>query len=203
MLKDIRDLQLYMCRSRNEIAAIRERRLLCSPGCSEAECARLDEVLPGLPGSYVRCIRAFDLRLFEIGYFLMRPRFGKGGIVEKLILTNTSESNPMLPFLRSYGLYEVAAWEADPVCVATDKSPFADGAVLWVTLPEPRSQISPLASNFELFMIIAGNLDLVRDRNSRAIDNSAAHVEFREALRGLNVSGNEAIAWGKIAEVVL
>ena len=203
MISKLSELQEHTRWIAGKVPELREEILLNSPGCTGAECARLKEVLHNLPDGYIECLQKFDLRRFGLCYFSLRPSFGKNGIVESLILANISETNPMLPFLRSHGLYEVAAWEADPVCVATGDSSYPEGAVLWVTPPEPVYQIMPLADDFEKFLLIAGNLDAVRDRYSKAVDRRASAQEFMGVLRYLRVSEEASISWKKIADVVL
>jgi hypothetical protein len=204
MIINLSELQDYTRRLAVKFPALKDEILLRSPGCTGVECGRLKDSLPDLPGSYIECVQKFDLLGVAIGYFqLSTGRFTGYSFVDGLISTNSLDKNPLLPFLRSNGLYEVGAYEADPICVSTRKSRYAEGMVLRLSPPELISRIMPLADNFEEFMLLVGNLDAIREKYSKSMNGINAVEEFIGILRNMQVSGEALASWRIISEVVL
>lgn len=63
------------------------------------------------------CAERFALSGVELGMAMLGPPdFGGDTLGKRLTLAN-GPANSVGGFLRASGLYEVGAWEADPVCV--------------------------------------------------------------------------------------
>jgi len=140
----------------------------------------------------------------SIGYFRLWPRTTKAfDLVECIVQINTSERNPFLPALREKGLCEVAAWEAEPICVATKKSAYLEGTVVKISRAQASVKGVFLANNFETFLLIAGNLDSIRDKHSNTGDTISALAEFERCLDYFALSPEGISAWKSISEVVL
>ncbi len=93
-----------------------------TPGLSPDAAADLEQRLPGLPGSYVECLRAVDVLDSPMGEF-------------RLSLAEPAE-------LEALGLIEVASAGGDSLCVERG----GDGRVLWVRdEPVPREVASSFA----------------------------------------------------------
>ena len=101
------------------------------------------------------------------------------------------------------GLYEVATWEAEPICVATNKSSHKEGSVLKISIAQPSPKEDLLAPNFETFLLIAGNLDAIRDEYSRTENIVEARAEFELCLTHYELPNEALTAWKNISSVVL
>jgi len=106
---------------------------------------------------------------------------------------------------RQHGAYQVASWEADPICVAHTEGTFKIGQVVKYNTADPRARPAVLADSFEQFLLIAANLDEIRGRHANAGEPTRALREFREYLTPL-VAGRQddmESTWTQIAGVVL
>jgi hypothetical protein len=186
-----------------KLPALKNEIVLKSPGISQSDYARLTSSLPNLPESYLKCIQSVDVKGVSIGYFRLWPRAVKAdNLVEGLVKMNAPEKNPLWHFLREKGFYEVAAWEAEPICVATKKSSQEEGSVLKISIAQPSLKENLLAPNFETFLLIAGNLDAIRGKHSKTGDRASASAEFEDCLVYFALPGEAVIAWKGISGVV-
>jgi hypothetical protein len=208
VLLTLSDLQNYTRELAQKIPALREEIILESPGCSVSECERAKENLPEISDNYLSCIQRLDLKGKAIGLFRLSPgtrrRQGRN-LVDDLLETNTSDSNPLKSLLQRDSLTQVAAWEADPICVAGTGSAYAEGKVLLVDnfSTKPGFEVKPLADSFETLLLLAGNLDAIRDKYSGTGNSAAALQEFNTCLREFGVRNEATPSWKMISELVL
>lgn len=204
MITNLKELQDYTKRLMEKLPEIKNEILLCSPGCSEAQISQLIHALPNIPESYLRCIRQFNLFGVSIGYFRLWPGILVGDdFIQGLIKTNLSESNPVLQFLQRNGLYEVATWDTAPIAVASRTSNNRNGKVFLINCENDRIFVSPLAKDFEDFLLIAGNLDEIRDRLLQAHEAMKPIEEFSKCLETFHVEKETKDLWLSIGKVVL
>jgi hypothetical protein len=199
------DLREYSRQSSVAEPLLAERLLIEAPGCSPEECERLRKVFPDLPRSYIETVAAVRLRGVDLGYFRLWPgRLGAADIVECLAAENAEKTNPYAGLCAREGLYEVAAWEADPICVASSRSSHDPGRVFRMDTTDPHNvEVRPLAKDFETFLLLAGNLDEVRSQCAQSGERAPAFREFERRLMVFRVAEEEAKTWRSIAEAVL
>ena len=120
MLDNLIALKNYTRRMGEKLPALKNEIVLKSPGISQSDCARLKDALPNLPDSYLRCIQLLDAKGVFMGYFRLWPMAAQAAdMVESLVQINRPGQNPFFNTLRELNLYEVAAWEAEPIWVAS------------------------------------------------------------------------------------
>lgn len=204
MITDISALKAHTIRMGEKLPALESEIVLKSPGIGQSDCARLKSSILNLPESYLKCVQSLNVNGVLIGYFHLWPRGTKNvDLVDGLVKINSPENNPLWNFLKESGLFEVAAWEAEPICVASNKSTYEEGTILKISIAQPFPKVELLAQNFEAFLLIAGNLDAIRDEYSRSGNMGEARAKFDLCLTRFGLP-NEALAtWKNIGSVVL
>ena len=204
MINNINALKEYTVYRGEKSPRLKDKIVLKSPGCDLSGIAKIKKAFPDMPENYLTCAQTLNLSGIAIGYFqLSPPGSTKIGFIERLLQINNSEINPLWNFMSGKGLYEIAAWEAEPICVATNKSPYQEGAVLMISTVQPIPKESLHTDNFESFLLIAGNLDAIRDRHFKAGDKTSANIEFEQCLARFSLPTEALNTWKQISKVVL
>jgi hypothetical protein len=206
MITSLDELVAFTRRLGAALPELRKRRVINRPGCSLEAVSALAEKLPGVPDSYLSVIKAIRLDGVVIGYFQLSPSAFEGrDLTEKVISCNDPVQNPLVEGHRIYRVYEVASWEADPIGVVHTDGVFKVGQVVKYNIGNPGERPVVLANDFEQFLLLASNLDAVRDKYSHTNDRVQAMHEFREVVSKLLSSdmGKMASVWESIARVVL
>ncbi len=183
--------------------SVRDRVVIRRPGCTPAEVAQLKAALPGLPESYASIIAAFDLRDVEIQYFELSINSPRSlGFVERFIDRNDADNFPEMLRLAREGVYWVASFEADPICVAHKDADFRRGNIIWHQHDSPDSKGMLLADDFEEFLLILGNLCQISQRHDLDTEATAAAEAFDQYLRLLHTEQQVMDAWKVVASIV-
>lgn len=161
--------------------------------------------LPEMPRSYLTILDTLDLDGVSIGYLQLAPSFGPSkSLLERLVEANDPRVNPWAVEFRRLGVYQVAAWESDPICLTHASAMCAGGSVMiWKTTGlAPTTE--PLAVDFEELLLIAANLDEIRQAGISDEATTSATRLFREYLeRHSHCDPRMRVTWSRIAEVVL
>jgi hypothetical protein len=211
MIQDINELVAYTEMLGDESPIIRDQVVIRRPGSPPDVIAAIAGALPGLPPGYFDVARRIDLVGAEIGYFRLSPGSGFG-LLDQLVSSNTQSETPMARYFQRDGVYQVAAWEADPIGIAFRPSRFAVGELVKYNIGNPPQAPVLLAGGYEQLLLLAVNLDAVRQKFSdpdedRPLDADEAKMalsEFDSCLKALSADRYLQIqpAWQVIAEVV-
>jgi len=203
MIADMNALLDYTRKRGEKRPALKDRIVLERPGCSAIEAALIMVKLPSMPNCYIDIVRDVHLDGKSIGYFQLSPGSGNQ-LVDKLVQCNSESVTPMAKRFKVDGVYGVASWEADPIGIVFKPIPFTVGQVVRYNSGNPQKNAAVLANDFLQFLLIAGNLDAIRDKYVDVNDVNAATKEFNECLRLLNISCHPGMLseWTAIAHVV-
>jgi hypothetical protein len=205
MLKTLEDLIQHSARMADRLPAIESEVRLSVPGVSASEAARILSALPGLPDSYMRVAESITLCGKSIGCFQLAPCSHPGNSLFHVLRgANSSASNPHAERFRGHGVYQVASWEADPIAVVCSAGKANRGHIVLYDHEEMKRPARLLAEDFQQFLLLAGNLDDIRDRYADS-DPERAIKEFKKVIAMLVTKNPDAIAdaWDPIADVVL
>jgi hypothetical protein len=206
MIANIDELISYTQKLGDALPELRDSIVLQKPGCSAKITDNLKRVLPGIPESYVTVIKEVELNGVAIGYFHLSPSPYSGhNVAEKVISCNDSAQNPLVGTHRKHGLYQVGSWEADPICVAFENGSFLMGQIVKYNIANPVEMPVVLAEDFVTFLLLAGNLDAIRDKYSEATNTTESLNEFKQCVGHFLTTngGNTPALWETIARIVL
>lgn len=199
MIENLSDLKNYAEAIAKGVPSITGRVKINDTGLSADDLSRLSVL--DLPPIYERCVSMFGLFGIAVGYFSMWPGSIKAGhMVEALLQSNTG-SYPGAQEARNAGLLIVAQEEANLVCVARSNGNDPDAVYLLDVMRSPTVERQSVASNFEKFLLLAGNLhDIGRKYSGDAKEGIAKMVECCQYF-GCTVE--QTAFWVSRAEVVL
>ncbi|MEQ1645360.1 MAG: hypothetical protein ABL959_18060, partial [Pyrinomonadaceae bacterium] len=83
---------------------------------SEHELEVVKKSLPNIPEEYTRVVADWNLTETCIGMFRVFPG-GGGGLVQELLTYNDPAIRPFAEKFLSDGAYQVAAFDADSICI--------------------------------------------------------------------------------------
>lgn len=200
MISNLDDLVAFTNRLGEKLPFLRESIVLKRPGCSPSEIDKVVESLPGIPESYLEIAMQVQLLGIAIGYFQLAPNSCLGqDLSEKLLDCNLNSG--MRSRFELDGVYQIATWEADPVVVVFQDGRYNRGQILKYNAGNPEKNASVLADSYERFLLLAGNLDFVRDKVSDSDDPAEGIPEFEQYIE--KISPDRKDVWMSIAEVVL
>jgi len=204
MIGNLDELVAYAERTANALPELSEEIRILRPGCPPDLIATLRETLPGLPESYLSVLEAIAIDGIAIGYFQLTPSSSQAtNLADKLRGFNDPTLTPMAEHYRRHGVYQVASWEADPICVAHSDGTVKIGQVVKYNAADPTTAPVVLADGFEQFLIIAANLDDIRSKYggepARALDAFKTYLSPMVAGRQDDMEST----WTDIATVVL
>jgi hypothetical protein len=140
---------------------------LGGPGLSPAKLDHLVQALPGLPTSYLECLSRFNLASTTLGCLNLAPGSGSAGadMVERLLEANDSQDALYSEDLAPRGLYAVASWEADVLCVVQETPDRVGGSVIGLDMESgPAFRFYPAAPSFPSLLLATGRmLELIDD----------------------------------------
>jgi hypothetical protein len=158
LIRDLADLQRYTSSIAQEAPQIADEIVLREPGISAKQTKWLLRRLPGLASSYLDCVQRFDLTKVALGMIALAPSASWGASLPVRLVNANSPDNSMYEALQGLRAHEVAAFEGDPICVASASHDDA-GSMVWLDMTaSPEVVARRLASDFESFMILAGRL---------------------------------------------
>jgi hypothetical protein len=157
----IRTIQDLVALTEREVAmdpVLADEILLRSPGCSPTEITELRAALPGLPESYLSVAERVSLPNVSIGYLNLAPGRRQDGSLLKRLTHANSSAWPLWGFVAKNGLYHVADYEGDMICVVREGRPNA-GEVLRMDLScPPTPELHRTAQSFEQLLLGFGSL---------------------------------------------
>ncbi len=197
MIETLEDLVVHLERVVEAEPDLAEEIVLRSPGCTEDEIARLREVLPGLPESYLSILRRFILGGVTIGYFVLSPPMsGSVSIVDALVLAN-GERNAFSTETAQRQLFIVAANESDWLCVAGESAQ-RPGEVWRIDLGSGSEPLlSRVADSFGQLLIGAGRLD---EMAAAGAEGWLPVEDFVDAMRLLDLDEEQLLNWRFFAQ---
>jgi len=202
MIDSLDDLVRYSEEVAKASPLISKKVQIVRPGCQPEVVAALRQLLPGLPESYLSVAESIAIDGIVIGYFNLTPGLPRARITEKLRVSNDPVMAPMAERFRQHGVYQVASWEADPICVTHTAGMFEIGQLVMYNVGMPAEPPVVLADSFEQLLLIAGNLQEIGDKYD---EPARALGEFRAYLAPLVAGRKDDMesTWTQIAGVVL
>jgi hypothetical protein len=181
---------------------IARRVQITRPGCEPDTIAVLRKAFPGLPDSYTSVLESIAIDGISIGYFNLTPGRSRASLVDELRAHNDPTITPMAEVYRQCGVYQVASFEADPICVAHREGPFEIGQIVKYDDVLPTKMPVVLADSFEQLLLIAGNLQEIRGNHK---EPSQAIREFGRYLAPMVAGRQDGVeaAWMQVADVTL
>lgn len=200
MISNLDDLIAFTNQLGQELPALRDSIVIEQPGCTQDEIDKVAESLPGIPESYLAIAKQVRLLGIAIGYFQLTPNSYQGlSLCEKLLDCNLN-SGMRNRFERDC-VYQIGSWEADPIAIAYQSGQYERGQVLKYNAGNPEEDATVLADSYDHFLLLAGNLDCVRDKFADADYPAEGMPEFEQCVARI-APGREEV-WMSIAEVVL
>ena len=203
MIRNLDELIRYSEQVANSLPLIANKVRIVRIGSQPGIIATLTQVLPRLPESYLSVVESIAIDGISIGYFELTPSASHTmSLVEKLQIYNDPTFTPMFEYYQKHGVYQVASWEADPICIVHTDGKFKVGQVVKYNIDTPALAPMVLADNFEQLMLIAGNLQEISDKCD---EFEKALNEFKTYLDSLldGCRNEMELAWTRIANVVL
>jgi hypothetical protein len=172
---------------------------LRSPGLSDLAILRLRQLLARLPVSYLDIVRRYDLNGIAIGYFRLHPRrFERSATFADALAVANSGANPLRRTLELTSTIEVAAYEADPLCVSSSGTSH-EGTVWRISFEEP-DRLRPIAANFGQLIVLACRLDALREEHG---PRQAGVDEFLASLASHELPHGALDEWRWLATIAL
>lgn len=166
------------------------------PGLSPSEICRLQSALPQLPDSYLSTVAAIDLSRGVLGYFLLSPTLlNVHDLVSNLIFANDETESPLSAYCHRDFAYFVARCEADPIGVAHANGKFTRNQILIYNVADMDARPRVIADDFLQFLLLAGNLDEIRNRYLGTRTREVAMEEFLTCLNRLHPSVDARTYW--------
>lgn len=206
MIANLEQVIDYTRRLGEAVPSLRKEIVIESPGCDDETITQLRKAFPGMPESYLCVLRDAKIDGIAIGYFQLLPFLsGARGAVETLRFLNDPRRNRIAGEYRGAGVYQVAAWEADPICVAYAPAHFRLGQVVKYNSGNPMAQPEAIADDFEQLLALAATLDSVRGKYKGQRKPIEAQQEFLDAIKeGFPQLGDQEVrAWESMGKVVL
>ncbi len=190
ILKTISDVQKYM----HERALIFPRiaqKITLSEGDSDLPLEVVNAL--NLPHGYLCMAKRFRLNGVAIGYFELSPGYPNKSLGESLLEENGDDS--LVKMFGDDSLIAVAAYESDPICVASNASDCAGNVYFLDVMSDPIWKVFRIADSFEKFMIFAGNL--YRISHLYDGDKLAGREEMKLCCSYLSCSHEQAQFWDR------
>lgn len=201
MIQNLDDLVEFTERRGIQRPLLRDGIVIERPGCSQATIDKIRDFLPGMPTSYLDVVKAIRVEGIAIGYFELAPTSHKAAdLAEKLLDWNANAG--LHSRFEEDGVYEVASWEADPICAVYRNGDNDIGELVMYNVGNPIEPANVLANDYLQFLLLAGNLDAVRAQYADVDESAEAISEFEKCLAKLAPAKYTA-TWKMIAEVVL
>lgn len=179
-------------------------RVFRTPGLSSAQVTGLVKALPRIPQSFLSVVGGIDFTRVGIGFFSFGQVFSRvKGYVNSLIFFNDEAECPFCQYCHQDHAYLVAWCEADPVGLVHTDGPFKRDQILIYNVGYIEQPPTVLADNFTQLLLIAGNLDEIRDRYMDKHMSDTARAEFAAYLDWLNPSADIKPYWAVYAQSML
>jgi hypothetical protein len=198
VIETMDDLVAYLEQAAADDPVLGEDAVLRSPGCSERELERLATLLPGMPETYLACLRTYALAGITIGYFALSPHARDGQDVVDALVDQNDPTTVVSGEVATRNRFIVAAFESDWLCVA-GRDGESPGRVWRIDLgsgPEP--SFSPVAESFADVLILAGRLD---EMAGAGAEGQLPILEFLDSLQPLGLTDEEIGNWRFFAQM--
>ena len=117
-INNLDELVRYSKQVAHRVPLIAKRVRIERPGCRSDVIAALRQMVPGLPDSYVSIVASVRIDGISIGYFNLTPSLSRAtSLTDQLRAYNNPVIAPLAERYREHGVYQVASWETDPICV--------------------------------------------------------------------------------------
>jgi len=206
MIHNLDELMAYADQKAEALPELAAETRIVRPGYPPHTIAALREACPGLPDSYLDVVKCLALDGISIGYFQLTLSASRStNKADALRSFNNPTVTPMAAQYGHHGVYQIAAWDSDPICVAHSEGPFRIGQILKYSTAAPRDEPAVLADSFAQFLLIAANLDEIRGRYADIEEPARALEDFREYLAPITKGRQDEMewAWMRLAGVVL
>ncbi len=183
-----------------EVPQIADEVAIKPAGVSGDRLAVLVRSVP-LPPVYLRCIHDVGIFGVSLGYFALWPAFSRNGdLVKSLLEANSGHASGAM-VAHAANLIIVARQEANIICVGSMKGGQPDVVFLLDVMSSPAVRVTSIAPNFEVFLLLAGNLHAV----SRSLQGlpSDAIFEMIKCCNYFCCTEEQSLFWqGMMAELV-
>lgn len=200
MISNLSDLVAYTGGLASKVPQIAEEIAIKPAGIADDVVASLVRDMP-MPPTYLRCIREVGVFGVSLGYFALWPTFSRhGNLVESLFKANSGQTSGEVA-ARTASLLVVGRQEANLICVGSMGAERPDVVFLLDVMSSPTVRITSIAPNFEVFLLLAGNLHAVsRDLQESPADASS---EMGRCCNHFHCTEEQSMFWqGVIAELV-
>jgi len=177
MIKNLNELVAYTNGLAKKVPQIADEVAIKPEGVSKDA---LDILARGiaLPPLYVRCIRELGVFGVSLGYFALWPTFNRNGsLVESLLKANSGSTSGEIA-ARNAGLLIVGRQEANLICVGSVESKQPDVVVLLDVMSSPAVESANIAENFEVFLLLAGNLHAISFSHQESPSNALSEMNL-------------------------
>lgn len=200
MLTSLDDLVVYTNYLGSKYPIISEEKVLSRPGCSKDIANDILDSFPGISDLYVEIVSEINVFGVSIGSFVLSPQsFDGANICEKLIDCNTNSG--MSQYFARDKVYQIGSFEADPVAIAATSSKYVEGSVVLYDLGNPVEEPKEIALDYKQFLLLAGNVDQLRDGSSDKDDKQKAFQDLEFVLDKFGLSEASKSEWRQIAEI--
>lgn len=200
MINNLNDLVAYTDALAQKVPQIAEEVAIKREGVSKDS---LDALAGGLalPPLYVRCIREVGVFGVSLGYFALWPTFNSNGnLIESLLKANSGVASGELA-ARNANLLIVGRQEANLICIGSAESKRPDAVMLLDIMSSPAIKFVNIAENFEVFLLLAGNLHAISFSHQESPVDALAEMD--QCCVHFNCNGEQSTFWRRsITELV-
>jgi len=176
MINNLNDLVAYTNGLAKKAPQIADEIAIKREGVSEDSPDALARGI-ALPPLYVRCIREVGVFGVSLGYFALWPTFNRSGnLIESLLKANSGSTSGEL-VARNESLLIVGRQEANLICVGSSESKLPDVVILLDVMSSPTVVSTNIAENFEVFLLLAGNLHAISFSHRESAPNALSEMD--------------------------
>ncbi len=189
MISSVLQLQQYTEALAAKFPIIAKEIRLTAGGLDNEELSTLPFTLPD---SYLSQVMALNLYGVAIGFFMLWPTFDRKNILIEALIRANSDINELVNKIRSQDILVVGLYEVNYICVD------ADGLVFLIdTMSSPTPSVVEIASDFEVFLLLAGNSHEISERYEG--DPSASAAEMKKCCVSFSCGHEQIEFWEKVA----
>jgi len=199
MIENLNDLKNYTDARARRTPGIAAHVELHEPGIGADALSRLSAL--NLPPVYERCLRTFNLFGISLGYFSLWPDSIRSGNMSEALLQAAAGNFRGAHEATHAGLLIVAQEESNLVCVARSNDIKPDTVTLLDVMRSPTVERHCIATDFEKFLLLAGNLNDIGLRYEE--DASQGMDQMDQCCRYFGCTTEQSAYWLSKAEELL